>query len=365
MDAFEQECKSTMQVMGFGDDDINRAWTKSDIKTIEGMIIYLEQHPEPQGFTTPAPAPVPLNNSNPIQAPNPHAMDIEESAPEQPKVLENKNVNKYVKKELVDELVKLGYVEFIAEKAVLLSGNKDLETALRWIEEHKNDADFNEPVEVEAPKSTLTPEEARAKAKELQAMLRQKAKEREEQDKLDQEKLRMRMGKELAETRRIQEEQQKKRDLEAYLAEKNKTEKEKEDMTRLLEEEKKMRLGDKYKPKEVKKQSPRHAFEDVYFKMYKIYRMGQHETLKTCIKTLKIYVDNILKDPSNEKFRMINADNPNFCQRVKDVIGGSQILNLLGFKEEGGVFRMDSPDVPVLTELRELLSDKFDSLNEL
>lgn len=345
MDTFEQECKSQMQAMGFNDEDINRAWIKSDIKTVEGLIGYLEQHPTP------------------IEENISHKMQIEDSG--NPKPTKNSNVDKYVKREIVEELIKEGYVEFIAEKAVLLSGNKDKETALQWIEEHKNDTDFNEPVEVEAPKSNLTPEEAKIKAKELQAMLRQKAKEREEKDKFEQEKLRLKMGKELGEARRIMDEQQKQRDLDAYMAEKKKTEEEKEQMRRLLEDEKKARLGDKYKAKEVKQQSPRHIFEDIYFKMYKIYRMGQHETLKTCIRTLKLYVENIIKDPSNEKFRNINSDNPNFCQRVKDVIGGVQLLNLIGFKEENGVFKLDKPDATLLEELRELLSDKFDALNEL
>ena len=347
MDAFEQECKTQMQAMGFNDEDIARAWNNSDIKTVEGLIGYLEQHP-----------------SDAIDKES-QPMQIEDSGTSVPKLTQNKNVDKYVNRATVDELIKDGYSELIAEKAVLLSGNKDKELALKWIEEHKNDADFNEPVEVEAPKSNLTPEEAKIKAKELQASLRQKAKEREEKDKIEQEKLRLKMGKELVEQRRLMDEQQKKRDLEVYLAEKKKTEEEKAQMLKLLEEEKKARLGDKYKPKETKKQTPKQLFEDTYAKMYKIYRMGQHETLKMCIKTLKIYVENILKDPSNEKFRNINADNPNFCKRVKDVIGGEQLLTLIGFKEENGVYKLEDPDIPLLEELKELLSNKFESLNAL
>jgi len=30
-----------------------------------------------------------------------------------------------------------------------MSGNKDLDLALKWIEEHKIDKDFEEPIEVE------------------------------------------------------------------------------------------------------------------------------------------------------------------------------------------------------------------------
>ena len=54
----------------------------------------------------------------------------------------------YAKKEVVEALMAKGFSDLIAKKACLMSGNKDLETAEKWIEEHKNDADFNEPVQI-------------------------------------------------------------------------------------------------------------------------------------------------------------------------------------------------------------------------
>lgn len=52
----------------------------------------------------------------------------------------NKNVKELVKKEIVDVLVEEHkYSVLVAEKATLLSGNKNVEESLKWIEEHKGD----------------------------------------------------------------------------------------------------------------------------------------------------------------------------------------------------------------------------------
>lgn len=56
------------------------------------------------------------------------------------------DIKDLVNGQLVEALKLKGYEETVAQKAVLLSGNKTEEDALNWINEHKNDPDFNEPV---------------------------------------------------------------------------------------------------------------------------------------------------------------------------------------------------------------------------
>jgi len=46
--------------------------------------------------------------------------------------------------------------------------------------------------------------------------------------------------------------------------------------------------------------------------MYNIYRMGQIDVLRTCLKTIHVYTKNILSNPNEEKFKKINGNNPNF-----------------------------------------------------
>jgi len=61
----------------------------------------------------------------------------------------------------------------------------------------------------------------------------------------------------------------------------------------------------------------------------KVYR-GQKEG-KKLYKTLVLYLKNIIKDPNNEKFRKINAENKGFNKRVVKVIGGKFMIKLFGF----------------------------------
>lgn len=325
--------------MGFEQDKINWAWGKADIKTVEGIINYMD-----------------ANEYTPAE----NKMEIEDDKPKT-----NQGVEGVVKREVVEEVMKQGHSQLIAEKAVILSGNTTAEAALAWIKEHEKDADFSEPIIIEKPKSNLTPEEAKRKAKELQAELRKKALEREKQDELEREKQRIKMGKELTEARRIQEEQKKKRELNMYLKEREKDEADKQKMLQVLEEDKKRRLGDKYNVKNKAEKTTKEKFNDIYDKMYKIYRMGQLDILRVCIKTLGIYIKNLIKDPANPKFTSINASNANFCKRVKDVIGGEHMLGLVGFVLVDGMFVIDKPDMGVLKEVAELLNDKLTALQTM
>jgi uncharacterized UBP type Zn finger protein len=60
----------------------------------------------------------------------------------------------------------MGHSKNVSEKAIFLTGNKTVEAAVKWIEDHKYDPDFEEELKmVGQPKSTLTEEEAKEKLK--------------------------------------------------------------------------------------------------------------------------------------------------------------------------------------------------------
>lgn len=63
-------------------------------------------------------------------------------------------------------------------------------------------------------------------------------------------------------------------------------------------------------------------FEDTYEKMYKFYRLGQLEEMKTAVNTVLIYMRNLLSDFGNPKFKKINRENPNYQKRVGQTVGG-------------------------------------------
>lgn len=90
--------------------------------------------------------------------------------------------------------------------------------------------------------------------------------------------------------------------------------------------------------------------------MCKIYqpRTPDGEKLKTCLSTINIYLskfrnpksqflillDNILKEPKNEKKRSINLSNAAFNRRVGNILGGKNILKEVGFVDELGFYKL-------------------------
>ena len=345
MDTHKNTVYSQMQEMGFLQKDIERAYTKCDIKTVEGLINYIDQNPA---------------NENKMEIEDPQNPK-KENTPEIPK---NKGVEKLVKKELVDKIMVLGYSLLVSQKAVLLSGNKTYEEALKWIQDHKDDKDFEEPIEIAEPPK-MSKEEARLKALELGKKIRAETAEAEKKNKMAAEKLRMKMAKEMVDTRRKVKEQQTRLEMESYLREKKKVEDEKTMMLKKLERDKRERFGDKVVVKKEKKKSDRQRFSEIYSKMYNIYRMGQIQLLMRCLKTMRIYLKNIIKNPTEIKFRKINSSNKGFCNRIKDVIGGTNLLEIFGFQLIDGFYLMENVDVNRLTTFDEYLEEKLMGLENI
>ena len=50
----------------------------------------------------------------------------------------------------------------------------------------------------------------------------------------------------------------------------------------------------------------------MYEKMYKFYRLGKLDEMKTCIKTIVLYLGNIVKNPQDKKYWQINKENVNY-----------------------------------------------------
>ena len=50
------------------------------------------------------------------------------------------------------------------------------------------------------------------------------------------------------------------------------------------------------------------------------------------METLCKYLDNLLNNPGEEKFRKIRCNNKAFCERVSAVEGGTQFLHCAGYK---------------------------------
>ena len=343
----KDEVFNTLTEFGFQKSQIESGWLNAPIQTIEGIIEYLESHPV---------------DSNPTQTTA--VVNSDDKTPDKPGQSFVQNIGHLVKPEIVNEIKSQGFSQTVSEKAALFSGNKDVQNALNWILQNQKNPDFEDPVQIAEDQSgpKLSKEEALFKALEMQKKIREEISEKEKQAQLESEKLRIKMGKEMCGTQRIIAENKKKLEMEEYLREKLKTESEKEQMLRIMEEDKIKRFGKATvhveKPKTLDEK-----FKELYGKLYKAYRLGGIETLKGCLGMIRLYLENIAKNPAEEKFRKINSTNQKFCEKVKDVAGGVPMLNLVGFKEENGFFVMPNPNVAELREISGLIEIELHKLS--
>lgn len=79
-----------------------------------------------------------------------------------------------------------------------------------------------------------------------------------------------------------------------------------------------------------------------------------------CIETLKKYLQNIINNPSEEKYQKIRMSNRIFCDKVANAEGSLEFLKAAGFQEQicdGENFLVWSPDYPteMLVQLLEAL----------
>ncbi len=169
---------------------------------------------------------------------------MQEEASAQP---QGKPISGLVNQELAAGLEGMGYSKNVREKALLMTANVSIEAALEWIENNKTAPDFEEEMlmVVDESKPKLSAEEAAEKAKELQIKLREARKKREAEDELERERNRILGGKAMGDAQRIRDEQQKKREVEAYMREKKEDAVAQNAILDQLERDRKERFGDK------------------------------------------------------------------------------------------------------------------------
>ena len=134
--------------------------------------------------------------------------DVEMKDESQPQTM---SISSMVNQQEVTMLQDMGFSKDVAEKALFLVQGGGVPKAMEWIEAHMDDADFQEPLVIvgqaeSKPKSTLTPEEKLAKAKELQERARAIRAKKEAENAKESEEIRKRMDKEIAAAKKQAEE---------------------------------------------------------------------------------------------------------------------------------------------------------------
>ncbi|KAL1328685.1 hypothetical protein HN51_038491 [Arachis hypogaea] len=268
-----------------------------------------------------------------------------------------------VDKKLVEELEAMGFSTARATRALHYSGNASIEAAINWIVEHESDPDIDQMplvpanTKVEAPKPSLTPEELKAKQQELREKARKKKEEEERRMEREREKERIRIGKELLEAKRIEEENERKRLLALRKAEKEEERRAREKIKQKLEEDKaerRRKLG--LPPEEPSEAKPSTVVEEKK-SFLPVRPATKAEQMRECLRSLKqnhkeddtrvkkafqtllTYVGNVARNPDEEKFRKIRLSNQTFQERVGALKGGIEFLEICGFEKiDGGEF---------------------------
>ncbi|XP_030933627.1 UBX domain-containing protein 1-like isoform X3 [Quercus lobata] len=270
-----------------------------------------------------------------------------------------------VNKKLLDELEAMGFPRPRATRALHFSGNSSLEAAIEWVIDHENDSDIDQmplvavDIDLDSPQPFDITEQMKIKAQELRNKSHKKKEEEEKKLERQREKERIRASKDLTEAKRILESNEKQR----YLALKKKEEKEekraREKILKKLEHDKverRSRLG--LPPESPSVKPSTHLLQE---------KTNDGARVRRAFETLLIYVGNIAKNPDEEKFRKIRLTNPLFQDRVGNLRGGMEFLELCGFERtEGDEFLYlpdDKVDMEILntagSELKSAMTNPF------
>ena len=284
--------------------------------------------------------------------------DQQEGQPpqEEPKT-QTKSILDFIKPEVAQQLQEMGFSKNVSEKACLFT-NSNIEQAIEWISQHQEDPDFEEEAKIEVsedqkPKVQMSKEEAAIKAKELQQKMRKMHEEKQKELDREHERIRIQNAKEMAKAREAEKERQ----ARLFVEQKKKRDKEEAEHRRQvleeLERDKAERLGKKYVPPE-QKQKVYSKEENIqyYIKsiktVYNPFRAG--DTLKTCFKTLKIMLNNVVKNPNEDKFKTIKLSNPNVHERVGKISIALKLLEELGFVKNDEVMVVTNVDMDLFNK---------------
>ncbi|XP_016551003.1 UBX domain-containing protein 1 isoform X2 [Capsicum annuum] len=300
-----------------------------------------------------------------------------------------------VDQNLLSELETMGFPKARAIRALHFSGNASLEAAVNWVVEHESDPDIDETPMVpasakkaEASKPSLTPEEIKMKQQELKERARKKKEEEDRQREREREKERIRIGKELLEAKRIEEDNERKRIIALRKAEKAEEQRAREKIRQKLEEDKaerRRKLGLPPEDPASPKPSTAPVVEEKKSSFLPVRPATKAERMRECLRTLKqahkdddakvktafntllTYAKNVATNPNEEKFRKIRLSNAAFQDRIGKLQGGIEFLEHCGFEKiEGGEFLYlprEKVDMAVLntagTELNNAIKNPF------
>lgn len=269
------------------------------------------------------------------------------------------DLGKTLSEEFLTQLKEMGFTQIRAQKALLATGSEGLEAAINWIGEHQEDPDIDEPISNSAcanATKVLTEEEKAQKLAALEAIIEERRRERiekEKQEKIQNEIKRRTTGRDMQKARDEIEDIQRKIAVDKLKKEREQVKIERERIRKQFEMDKLERrarggkltgapfeLPVESAQTETKAQestepkpqlSPKEQIATSIEKL-KQYRIGDDGL--TALKTLNMYLKNLIEQPDEEKFRSINLDNAAVRKRVASLVGGIAFLKALGYEKD-------------------------------
>jgi hypothetical protein len=157
-----------------------------------------------------------------------------------------------------------------------------------------------------------------------------------------------------------------KRFIELQKHQRMEAEKEKRRMLEQLARDKEERFGKKFDPysqQNLKKEYTPIENVEHYLKAIKtLYPKFRGDEALNCFNTLKVVINNIIKNPTEEKYRKVKTTNPNFQERVGKIQIALKIFTELGFVEEGEFLVAKNPDMELYQNVVNLLENMISSL---
>ncbi|XP_010442317.1 PREDICTED: UBX domain-containing protein 1-like isoform X1 [Camelina sativa] len=270
-----------------------------------------------------------------------------------------------VNRELLKELEDMGFSMARAAWALHHSGNSSLEEAVNWIIDHESDSQFEKMplmefnIEIESPNPyDDTAETSQARAKELMEQARKLREEEETKREREREKERIRAGKEMMETKRIAEENERRRNIALRKAEKDEEKKAREKIMVKVNEDKlkrKRRLGLTTETESASTSTHVSPLNTKRVVMSPPSRASKAEEMRECLRSLRrnhkdedpritrktfetllTIVRNAANKPGEERYRRIRLTNRLFHERVGRYSQGIEFLEFCGFNREDG-----------------------------
>ncbi|KAF8821149.1 PUB domain-containing protein [Cardiosporidium cionae] len=212
--------------------------------------------------------------------------------------------------------------------------------------------------EVPPAVTELSKEEALEKAYQLQAKRRQQRIAEESREEAERERNRILQTRAMQDQLTKQEVSNRKQVIEQIKKEKEAHAKERKRQEDLVKEEWQERFGTEYpedsaaadETEALKGKSGRKLVAYWCNRLLTANKECNKDNLKKCLSCLKIYINNVIIHPSDQKYRKIKKSNEAFQTRVACFSGAIELLEAVGFKNEEGDFYIiqGSPDLFLL-----------------